>query len=48
MEGAILQVSAPTFVPGGVWADAGETKATASAINASAKQCLNMTGFPAL
>ena len=31
MEGAILQASVPTLVPGGCWATAGETNAAASA-----------------
>jgi len=44
-EGAILQVSAPTLVPGGVCAEAGDTQVTASAISASPGECFNMTGL---
>jgi hypothetical protein len=45
IEGAILQVSVPALVVGGVWALAGETAATASATSTVATKCLNMTGF---
>jgi hypothetical protein len=45
IEGAILQVSAPTLAPCGCWATAGETNAAASAISTVATKCLNMFGF---
>src|SRR5882672_9203326 len=48
MEGAILQVSVPTLVPGGCWATAGETNAAASATSTSAMRCLDMIKLPAL
>jgi hypothetical protein len=38
-------VSVPALVVGGVWALAGETAATASAISTDAAKDLNMTGF---
>src|SRR6478672_13164781 len=47
MEGAILQASVPTLVPGGCWATAGDTNAAANATNTSAMRYLNMTKLPA-